>query len=293
MIEIKELKKSFGAKQVIDISALTVPNGSIFAILGVNGSGKSTLLRILSGVYKKDGGTVEYDGQSMEKDALRKNLLYISDDPLSKGESLDSLFLYFSTFYAMTKDRYEYYLKRFDIDLKDKQLNHYSKGMKRRVYLAIALAVSPAVLILDESFDGLDIAGKTVFKEEILKCLDADPERTVIIASHSIKEVEDLTDRYVILKRGQVVYDSSREEQISCHKVEVGFKEDFDFRKLESLGFTILHSTNKVATLLTEKSESEIIAALEEYHPALTDIGELSMEELFFLKSEVREDELR
>ncbi len=293
MIEIKDLKKNFGAKQVIDMSSLTIPSGSVFAILGVNGSGKSTLLRILSGVYKKDGGTIEYDGESLEKDALRKDLLYISDDPLSKGESLDSLFLYFSTFYKMTKERYDTILKRFDIDLKDRQLIHYSKGMKRRVYLAIALAVSPKVLILDESFDGLDIAGKTVFKEEIIKSLDEDPERTVIIASHSIKEVEDLTDRYVILKGGRIVYDSSKEEQISCHKVEVGFKEDFDFRKLERLGFTILHSTNKVATLLTEKSESEIYALLEEYHPALTDVGELSMEELFFLKSEVRENELQ
>ena len=293
MFEIKNLQKKFGDNSAIDGLSMIIPDGSLFALLGVNGSGKSTLLRLLCGVYQKDGGEIIYNDSSLDDVSLKKDFLYISDELQSKGESIDSLFLYYNTFYGMTKERYEHYLDLFEIDRKEKRLNHFSKGMKRRVYLAIALAISPKVLFLDEAFDGLDIVGKTVFKEEILKSFDEEPSNIVVIASHSIKEVESLCDRFVILKKGKLIYDSGETSGAEYCKAEIGFKDEFDFTRLEKAGFKILHSSKKVATLLAEKSSEDAAAILSAFEPVLLDIGEISAEELFFLKSEAVEDELR
>ena len=293
MIEIRNLQKNFGDNKAIDGLSTSIHDGSVFALLGVNGSGKSTLLRLISGVYQKDGGEIFYNGRSLNDVSLRKDFLYIGDELLFKGESLDSLFLYYSTFYGLTKERYEHYLKLFEIDLEKRRLSHFSKGMQRRVYLAIGLAISPKVLILDEAFDGLDIVGKTVFKKELFSILGDDPEKIVIIASHSIKEVEDLCDRFVILKKGKIIFDSGKETATECCKAEIGFKDEFDFGLFEKEGFIILHSTKKVATLLAEKSAKEVEDILCVYEPALLDIGELSAEELFLLKSEGAKDGLQ
>lgn len=291
MIEIKGLKKYFKDYKAIDIPSLTIPNGCVFSVLGVNGSGKSTLLNLISGVYKQESGEILYDGKSLKEDSLRKDFLYISDDPLSKGQTLQSLYLFYSMFYGMTKEKYEHYLSILEIDLKKPQLDHYSKGMKRRVYLAIALAISPKVLIMDELFDGLDVLGKKVFKRELFNIMEEDPEKMVIIASHTIKDIEGLADQYIILKNGEIALDPSTEEENTYLKVEIAFHDVFDFEQLEELGFKILTHSGKMATLFTQKDEEEIHAILGEYRPAFMNISEMSSEEMFYLKAEEKEDE--
>lgn len=292
MIEINNLRKKFGEKVALNVANIVIPSGNIFALFGVNGSGKSTLLRVISGVYEADEGSMTYDNSDLAQPLLRKDFLYISDDPLSKGQTLDTLFSYYSTFYGLTKDNYEKYLKLFGINLQDRRLSRYSKGMRRRVYLAIALAVSPKVLILDEAFDGLDIVGKTIFKDQILKAVEADCSKTVIIASHSIKEVSDFIDKFVILSKGEVVYDSAKDEDAACLRIEVGFKDVFDVTNLVKDGFKIFRSSKKTATLLTSIPENDATALLNRYNPVLMDVEQANVEELFYFKSEENFDEL-
>lgn len=292
MIEIKNLRKNFGDKVALNVENIVIPSGNIFALFGVNGSGKSTLLRVVSGVYDADEGTITCDNANLLEPLSRKEFLYISDDPLSKGQTLDTLFSFYSTFYGLTKENYEKYLKLFAINLKDRRLSRYSKGMRRRVYLAIALAVSPKVLILDEAFDGLDIVGKTIFKDQILKAVEEDCSKTVIIASHSIKEVSDFIDKFVILSKGEVVYDSEKNESVDCLRIEVGFKDAFDVINLEKDGFKIFRSSKKTATLLTSIPKDDAIAILNRYNPALIDVEEANVEELFYFKSEENFNEL-
>lgn len=292
MIEIKNLRKNFGDKVALNVENIVIPSGNIFALFGVNGSGKSTLLRVISGVYDADEGSITYDNANLLEPLSRKEFLYISDDPLSKGQTLDTLFSFYSTFYGLTKENYEKYLKLFAINLKDRRLSRYSKGMRRRVYLAIALAVSPKVLILDEAFDGLDIVGKTIFKDQILKAVEEDCSKTVIIASHSIKEVSDFIDKFVILSKGEVVYDSEKNESVDCLRIEVGFKDAFDVINLEKDGFKIFRSSKKTATLLTSMPKDDAIAVLNRYNPALIDVEEANVEELFYFKSEENFNEL-
>lgn len=290
MIEIKNLKKFFGTKIAVDIDELTIPDGTIFSLFGINGSGKSTMLRLLSGVYRQDEGEITFNGRPISEDAVRKDFLYIADDPLSKGESLDSLFLYYSTFYGLQKEKFEHYLSLFSISLKDRQLRHYSKGMKRRVYLAIALAIAPKVIMLDEAFDGLDIVGKSIFKQEIVKILEDDPEKIVIVASHSIKEMDDLADHFIILKEGKIVLDSADAQRSNGVKVEIGFAQPFDFSIFTQYGFTIQHASNKVATLLKATTDKEVIPFLEKFDPVLIDVSPITTEDLFWLKAEVMND---
>lgn len=292
MIKIKNLQKNFGNKVALNVENIVIPSGSVFALFGVNGSGKSTLLRIISGVYEKDAGELDYNDASISEPLTRKDFLYISDDPLYKGQSLDSLFDYYSAFYELDRVEYEKYLKLFGINLNSRRLSRYSKGMRRRVYLAIALAVSPKVLILDEAFDGLDIVGKTIFKEQILKIIEEDSSKIVIIASHSIKEVSDFIDKFVILSKGKVVFDSVKEDNENCLSIEVGFKEGFDAYAIEKEGFKVFHYTKKTATLLTDKPEDEALAILNKYSPVLVEVSNADVEELFYYKAEECIDEL-
>lgn len=292
MIEIKNLRKNFGDKVALNVENIVIPSGSIFALFGVNGSGKSTLLRVISGVYDGDEGSIKYDNVNLSEPLSRKDFLYISDDPLSKGQTLDTLFSFYSTFYGLTKENYEKYLKLFAINLQDRRLSRYSKGMRRRVYLAIALAVSPKVLILDEAFDGLDIVGKTVFIDQILKAVEEDCSKTVIIASHSIKEVSDFIDKFVILSKGEVAYDSTTDQETDCLRIEVGFKDCFDFTNLVKEGFKIFRSSKKTVTLLTDMQKDDAIALLNRYNPVLIDVEQANVEELFYFKSEENFNEL-
>ncbi|WP_112243621.1 ABC transporter ATP-binding protein [Kribbella monticola] len=200
------LHKSFGSTHALDGLDLDVATGEVHGFLGPNGAGKSTTIRVLLGLLKADAGEVSLlDGDPWRDAAqLHKRLAYVPGDVnlwpnLSGGEVIDLLGRLRGGLDPKKRDDL---LQRFDLD-PTKKGRAYSKGNRQKVALVAALASDVELLILDEPTSGLDPLMEEVFRQ----CIEEERhrDRTVLLSSHILSEVEALCDRVSIIRRGKVV----------------------------------------------------------------------------------------
>ncbi len=132
MIEFQHVYKFLGKKQVLQDVNVTIPDGTVFGLIGANGSGKSTFLRLLSGIYQCDGGKILLDQEHIfDNRRCKKQILFISDEPFQFFRStLADMKRFYSQWYKIDEDRYREYLTMFHLD-EHKPLHNFSKGMKR------------------------------------------------------------------------------------------------------------------------------------------------------------------
>ncbi|MBO5914372.1 MAG: ATP-binding cassette domain-containing protein, partial [Clostridia bacterium] len=140
MIEIRGLSHSFGAKLVLNNIDLNIEDGTVLGIVGINGAGKSTFLRLLSGVYDSKG-CVLYNGNSPMKAETRKDIFFLPDDPYYTATSTpNKMFDFYKTFYPqIDKGVFDSLISKYEINPKN-TLRSFSKGMRRQVFIALALA---------------------------------------------------------------------------------------------------------------------------------------------------------
>ena len=187
---------------------LTIPKECITAIVGPNGSGKSTLFRILMNLQQLDRGEMTILNRTYPADdiALKERIGYMPGtyemiiDALSGQQAIN----YIKSFYRRWNEQeYERLLKRFQVDVGQK-LHKMSKGMLQRFSFIQTLAASPELLLLDEPSSGLDPLAWSDMMEEIHAFVEQ-PERTVVIATHSIEEVRRLADYVVFMHKGKTL----------------------------------------------------------------------------------------
>lgn len=289
MLKIEHVKKTFKDKSVLNDLNLEVKDGSIFGLVGINGAGKSTLLRLIAGVYQSDAGAIVMDGSSTYDDpAIRNRIAFVSDEqyfPL--GSTIKSLKMLYMTMYDFDEEAYQKYLKEFDLEEKASIAN-LSKGMKKRVALLFALSIHPKLILLDEAYDGLEPLARLRLKR-ILTDLIEDEGVSVIIASHSLKELEDICDSYGILEEGKMMtYGDLLESKENIHKYQVAFEEERT--RVDFVNFDILHfeSEGRVFQLVIRGDADEIQSKLMAMHPVILDVLNVNFEELFIYELESR-----
>ena len=229
MIEIKDVMKSFENKNVLNHLNVTISSGSIFGLIGPNGAGKSTLLYLLNGISKCDEGSILFDGKEVyENPDVKKDILFISDDPYYfHFATIDEMKDFYLTFYPQFNlETYQHYVDLFRLP-QNKPLKDYSKGMKRQAMFALALAIAPKYLLLDEAFDGLDPVMRLAFKKAINQMIDEN--MTVIISSHNLRELEDICDSFGILENGCMTTSGDLYDiKDHIHKIQIAFKEELN-----------------------------------------------------------------
>jgi polyether ionophore transport system ATP-binding protein len=205
-ITITELVKIFGRTRALDGLDLTVATGEVHGFLGPNGAGKSTTLRILLGLLRSNGGSVQLLGGDPRRDAteLHRRLAYVPGDVtlwpnLSGGEVIDLLGRLRG---GLDEARRADLIDRFELD-PTKKGRAYSKGNRQKVALIAALATDVELLLLDEPTSGLDPLMESVFRDCILA--ERERGRTVLLSSHILSEVEQLCDRVSIIRAGRTV----------------------------------------------------------------------------------------
>ena len=288
MIEIRNLCKSFKDKEVLRNLNLTIEDGEVFGLVGINGAGKSTLLRLISGIYKADSGYVLVDDvDAYENEDIKKHFFFLPDEPYyGTNTTPRSLVEIYKTFYPLDERKYFNYLDYFKLP-SDKKMNNFSKGMKRQVFVSLALAIKPKYLLLDEAFDGLDPLARLACKRAIIELVE-EKQTTVIISSHSLRELEDICDSYGLLDNMEISSSGDIVEAThSIHKYQVAFSEVPIF-DIESLGFKKYSIDGRIAKIFTNDDYETFEKKISGYKPLIIDEIAIDFEELFILEVESR-----
>ena len=206
-IEVSGLVKTFGHTRALDGLDLRVETGEVHGFLGPNGSGKSTTIRVLLGLLRADAGSARLLDGDPWRDAVRLHgrLAYVPGDValwpnISGGEVIDLLGRLRGGIDGRRRDEL---LERFDLDPRKKGRT-YSKGNRQKVALVAALASDVELLILDEPTSGLDPLMEDVFRQ-VIREEQRRGDRTVLLSSHILSEVEALCDRLTIIRDGRAV----------------------------------------------------------------------------------------
>ncbi len=281
MIEIKELKKSFGGFQALDGLSLTVPTGSVYGLVGPNGAGKTTAIKHLTGVYRQDSGEVLLDGAPVfENPAAKEKIAYIPDEIyyFPQAGIKDMAAFYKGVYPKFSEDRYRKLGEAFGLDEKA-PIKRFSRGMQKQAAFRLAMSLMPEVLVLDEPVDGLD----PVMRRQIWTLLLADvAERgmTVLVSSHNLRELEDVCDHVGIIHAGKTLVERSLSElQDNMVKVQLVLPEGAPLPE----GLNILHESRvgQVRTLILRGRSEEISAAVAAAGPLFYDLLPLTLEEIF------------
>lgn len=290
MIQLTSVSKSFDKKLVLDRIDWTVKKGSVFGLVGPNGAGKSTLLRIISGVIKADNGQVTVDGEFVYDEPLvKKRILFLADEPFFLHQStLREMKEFYKIFYpSFDETMYTKLLNNFPIPENEK-INTFSKGMKRQTGLILALSVNPDVLLLDESFDGLDPVMRLTLKRFISREI-LNRDMTVVISSHNLRELEDICDQIALIDNKKVVM-SGEVDTIKgdFHKIQVGFSHDVKEDIFAFLNPLHVDKMGNVFVVVAKGDIEGILDSIKKLEPVLVTELPLNLEEIFVYEMEGR-----
>lgn len=212
MLIINELSKKFKEIKAVDKLSFSVTEGEIVGLLGENGAGKTTTLRAISTMLKPTEGKIEVNGYDVVKNPseVRREIgiLFGGEvgiyDRLTARENIE----YFGKLYGMSLEEINKRINELSTDLDmseyiDRKAGKFSRGMKQKVSIARTIVHSPKVMLFDEPSTGLDVSAARVIHDFILKCKSEN--KIILLSSHSMKEVEKLCDRVVIINKGKLV----------------------------------------------------------------------------------------
>ncbi len=289
MIEVKSVTKTFADVTALTEMSCSIKKGSVYGLVGTNGAGKSTLLRLLSGVYTPDRGEITIDGEEVfENPSVKSRLFFLADVPYYIHQStVMEMAKFYARFYESFRfERLQYLSTVFPIGLNAK-FSSMSKGMQRQAMLMLALSCDPDYLLLDEAFDGLDPVIRTVVKKLLAESI-SEKNMTVIIASHNLRELEDLCDSVGLLHKGGILFDSDLDTlKSSIVKVQIAFadqSETVDFGGIELLKLT---KQGSLYHLVVRGNRDEIIAGLQAMKPLFLEAISPTLEEVFIYELEV------
>lgn len=291
MIEVKNLSKSFDSIKAIDHINAKIEDGHVFGLIGTNGAGKSTFMRMLSGVLKPEEGEILVDGESVyDNPAVKEKIFYISDDQyyFRSGTPVDMLKLYQTCYPAFDGAKWKSLMEKFGLDEKRK-VNTFSKGMKKQLSVICGICANTKYLLCDETFDGLDPVMRQAVKALFVKEMD---ERglTPVIASHNLRELEDICEYVGLLHRGGILLEKDIDDmKLNIHKLQCVIREDEMLQKIRSgLEVVTIDNRGSLYTVTVRGDKEKILEFMEQLNPVFYELLPLSLEEIFISETEVK-----
>lgn len=290
MIEINGVNKSFGSLKALDNIIATIQEGSIFGQVGTNGAGKSTLLRILCGVLKADTGTALIDGEDVyENPHAKEKVCFLSDTAyFFPNATIRTMQNYYEIVYPnFNSERFEELVEKFGLD-RNRKINSFSKGMKKQVSVLLGICTGTKYLLCDETFDGLDPvmrqAVKSIFAMELMN-----RQFTPVIASHSLRELEDICDHVGLLYKGGILLSKDLEDmKFHIHKVQCVIQDPVKEEELLTELHVLQHDKRgSLLTVVARGTKQEILMSIEDKHPIFSEVLPLTLEEIFISETEV------
>jgi ABC-2 type transport system ATP-binding protein len=257
-IRIENLSKKYGPQTAVDQLSFSVKTGEILGFLGPNGAGKTTTMKMITGYIRPDAGDILIGGQSVATNDMRAHIGYLPEhNPLYLDMPVIDYLAYCAALQGMDKasvpGRIREMVSVCGLNVeKHKRIGELSKGYRQRVGLAQALIHDPAILILDEPTTGLD-PNQIVEIRQLIR--DIGKEKTVILSTHILPEVEATCDRILIINRGRIAADGTA-----------------DMLRRQSQGNNILHARIEGAVVAQVKTALEAL-------PGVTAVSVLDAEQ--------------
>jgi len=235
-IIVKNVVKTYGKQNALDNISFSIDSGEIVAFLGPNGAGKSTMMKIITGFIPQTQGEVFVNNQRIDAEAIeiRKQIGYLPENnPLYLDMYVKEYLSFIANLYKVerTKEKVDMMIEKTGLTKEyHKKIGFLSKGYKQRVGLAQALIHDPSVLILDEPTTGLD-PNQIVEIRDLIS--EIGKEKTVMLSTHIMQEVEAICDRIIIINKGQLIANDSTKNvqkmiQQDFLQIEVEFSENID-----------------------------------------------------------------
>ncbi len=290
MIEIKNLSKKFDDFYAVNDISANIEDGHVFGLVGTNGAGKSTLLRMIAGVLKPAGGKILVDGKDVYEDPdVKKDIFYISDEQYYFANSTpdDMKNFYKGIYENFDEKRFAELMSKFGLAA-NRRVNTFSKGMKKQLSVILGVCANTKYLLCDETFDGLDPVMRQAVKKIFIAELE-DRAMTPIIASHNLRELEDICDHVGLLHQGGILFSRDLDEmKLGIHRLQCVFKTDADKEKFVS-GLDIMthEERGSLHTFTVRGTKEEMEDALKKADTVFEEVLPLSLEEIFISETEV------
>ena len=290
MIEIRNVTKSFDKIKAVDNVSVTIKENTVFGLIGTNGAGKSTVLRMVAGVLDPEQGEIAIDGLPVfDNMEAKRNVYFIADEPyfFANSNAVDMQKYLTCIYPEFAVDDFYNYLINFGLN-KKRKINTYSKGMKKQLALICGVCSGAKYLLCDETFDGLD----PVMRQGIKSIFAGEMERrgmTPVIASHNLRELEDICDHVGLLHKGGVLLSKDLEDmKCNIQKVQCVFKTIEDEAKvIASLDIMKNEKRGSLNVLTVRGSKAEILAIFATANTVFFEALPLSLEEIFISETEV------
>ena len=289
MIETVNLTKRFEDVVAVDHVSAAIKDGYVFGLVGTNGAGKSTFLRMLSGVLKPDEGTVTIDGAPVyENEKAKLRFFYISDDQHFPGNGTprDMMAFYRKFYPAFDCGRYQKLLDSFGLP-GNRKISTFSKGMKKQLSVLCGICAGTDYLFCDETFDGLDPVMRQTVKSLFANDME-ERNMTPIIASHNLRELEDICDHVGLLHKGGILLSRDLDEmKTTIHKVQCVLADGDQGESLKGLEIMKKESRGRLLTLTVRGEREQVETVMQAAEPVFYELIPLSLEEIFISETEV------
>src|SRR5690554_29077 len=247
-IEVQHISKVYGSQKALDEVSFSIDKNEIVGFLGPNGAGKSTLMKILTTYLEPTSGHAKVNGFSIQDQVVQvqKSVGYLPEhNPLYLEMYIREYLRFHAAIYKIPKTRVEEVILETGLSPEaHKKIGQLSKGYRQRVGLACALLHNPDVLILDEPTTGLD-PNQLIEIRNLIK--NAGKEKTVLLSSHIMQEVEAICDRVIIINKGEIVLDKKLED-LQNNKKQI-IEVEFDYR-VEEVALQQLPKIEKVENII-------------------------------------------
>ena len=271
-IKVTNLTKNYGQQKALNNISFEIKSGEIVGFLGPNGAGKSTMMKIITGYIPQSSGEVLVNGHTIDAEAIdiRKQIGYLPENnPLYLDMFVREYLMFIAGIYKLDKkkERVEEMIEKVGLSKEsNKRISELSKGYRQRVGLAQALIHDPSVIILDEPTSGLDPNQIIEIRDLILK---VGQEKTVMLSTHIMQEVEAICDKIIILDKGNIVANEQTKNASNIVKdnsiiIKIEFDKNID-KDLLTNQFQITELINTQDNIWILKTQKDIRAELFEF----------------------------
>lgn len=290
MIEIYDVTKTFDSIKAVDAVSVMIKENTVFGLIGTNGAGKSTVLRMIAGVLRPDEGMIAVDNMPVYDNVeAKKKMFFIADEPyFFATASAVVMERYYSSIYEnFNREEFYHYLESFNLD-KNRKISTFSKGMKKQLALLLGICSHTKYLLCDETFDGLDPVMRQGIKSIFAKEMEENG-LTPVIASHNLRELEDICDHVGLLHRGGVLLSKDLEDmKCNIQKVQCVFASAGEETKaLDGLEILKKEQRGSLCTVTLRCTKEEVMAHFATANMVFFEVLPLSLEEIFISETEV------